>query len=321
MDRLRRFSSSLPDACKKANPSERKAAMTRYEFETFDVFTNRKFTGNPLAVVMDARGLSLADMQTITREFNLAESTFVLPPEDPQNTARVRIFTIGYEMQFAGHPTVGTAIAIARARRLTGELRLELNTGVFPVRVDADRPAAFAEFLNPNLPAERGAAPDAALIEAALSLPGGVIDRASHRPRNVGAGVNFIFAKAPIEAVRGAKVNSAAFDALGLEQTIGVLLYAEGGEAADASFHVRMFAPGAGVLEDPATGSAAAAFPGQIALSQKLADGTHRWVIEQGFEMGRPSRIHATIETLGGAVKSVRIGGEAVPVMAGQLDF
>lgn len=295
--------------------------MTRYDFQTLDVFTDRKFAGNPLAVLMDARGLSTADMLTITREFNLSETTFVLPPEDPENTARVRIFTLGYEMPFAGHPTVGTAIAIARARKLSGDLRLELNAGLFPVKVDLDRSAAFAEFKNPNLPAERGAAPDAALIEAALSLPNGSIDRGPHRPRLVGAGVNFLFAKAPLGAVRAAKVNSAAFEAVAIDETVGILLYAEGGEAKDAAYHVRMFAPNAGVPEDPATGSAAAALPGQIALSQKLGDGTHRWVIEQGFEMGRPSRIHATVETHGGAVKSVRVGGEAVPVMSGQLEF
>lgn len=295
--------------------------MTRYDFETLDVFTGAKFAGNQLAVVMDARGLSTSDMLTITREFNYSETTFVLPPEDSRNAARVRIFTIGYEMPFAGHPTVGTAIAIARARGLTGELRLELKTGVFPVKVDLDRPAAFAEFQNPNLPAEKGAAPDASLIEAALSLPRGAIDSGAHRPRIVGAGVNFLFAMTSLAAVRAAKVDSSAYGAIALDETVGILLYAEGGESKDASYHARMFAPNAGILEDPATGSAAAAMPGQIALSQKLADGTHRWVIEQGFEMGRPSRIHATVETLGGAVKSVRVGGEAVPVMKGQLDY
>jgi trans-2,3-dihydro-3-hydroxyanthranilate isomerase len=295
--------------------------MTHYDFQTLDVFTDRKFAGNQLAVITDARGLSTADMLTITREFNYSETTFVLPPKDPDNMARVRIFTIGYEMPFAGHPTVGTAIAIARARKLAGELRLELNTGVFPVKVDLDRAAAFAEFLNPNLPAERGAAPDAALIEAALTLPAGAIDRGAHRIRKVGAGANFFYAKAPLDAVRKAKFNSAAFEAVSFDDTIGVLLYAEGGEAKDATYHVRMFAPGAGIPEDPATGGAAAGLPGQIALSQKLVDGTHHWVIEQGFEMGRPSRIHATVEASGGDVKSVRIGGEAVSVMSGQLDF
>ncbi len=295
--------------------------MARYDYEVYDVFTDRKFAGNQLAVITDARGLSAADMQTITREFNLSESTFVLPPEDPANTARVRIFTLGYEMPFAGHPTVGTAIAVARARKLSGELRLELNAGLFSVRVDLDRPAGFAEFRNPNLPAERGPAPDPALIEAALSLPAGALDRRAHRPRLVGAGVNFLYAKANLEHVRAAKLNSGAFDRLEADETVGVLLYADGGEAADARFHVRMFAPNAGIPEDPATGSAAAALPGQIALAGGLSDGLDRWLIEQGFEMGRPSRIHVTVEAKAGAVASVRVGGEAVPVMKGQLDF
>jgi len=294
--------------------------MTTFSFETYDVFTSVRFAGNPLGVVTDARGLSTSDMQTITREFNLSETTFVLPPEDARNTARVRIFTLGYEMPFAGHPTVGTAVSIARARKLSGELRLELNTGIFPVRVDLERPPNIKKKKNPNLPAEKGPAPDAALIEAALSLPAGAIDRGAHRPRLVGAGVNYLFAKAPLAAVRAARLNFGAFEAVALDETVGVLLYAEGGEATDTAYHARMFAPNAGIPEDPATGSAAAALPGQIALSQRRGDGVHRWVIEQGYEMGRPSRIHATVETDDGAVRSVRIGGEAVPVMRGQFE-
>jgi trans-2,3-dihydro-3-hydroxyanthranilate isomerase len=203
---------------------------------------------------------------------------------------------------------------------VSGDLRLELKAGLFPVRVDLDRPAAFAEFRNPTLPAERGAAPDAALIEAALSLPAGAIDRGAHRPRLIGAGVNFVFARASLEHVRAARLDHGAFDRLKAEETVGVLLYAEGGEAPDADFHVRMFAPHAGIPEDPATGSAAAALPGQIALAGALKDGTRAWIVEQGFEMGRPSRIHVTVEAAAGAVAGVRIGGEAVPVMKGQLD-
>lgn len=294
--------------------------MTSYAFETYDVFTSRRFAGNPLGVILDARGLSAGDMQTITREFNLSETTFVLPPEDPANTARVRIFTLGYEMAFAGHPTVGTAIAIARQRKIAGLLRLELNAGLFPVRVDLDRMAPYAEFQNPNLPAERGQAPEAAMIEAALSLPAGAIDRGAHRPRLVGAGVNYIFAKADLAHVRSARLNRGAFDRLEADETVGVLLYAEGGEADDAAYHARMFAPNAGIPEDPATGSAAAALPGQIALAGALNEGTHRWLIEQGFEMQRPSRIHVTVDVAGGAVAAVRVGGEAVLVMRGQLD-
>ena len=293
--------------------------MGAYDFVTYDVFTNRRFAGNQLAVLLDAEELSGEDMQAITREFNLAESTFVLPPDDPQNTARVRIFTPGYEMPFAGHPTVGTAVALAKARGLAGPLKLELKAGVFTVDVKLSENGGFAEFKNPNLPRENGAAPSADAIEKALSLPPGSIDTGDHKPRRAGAGVDFIYVRSSLENVRAAKVNSAAWEALGLDEVVGVYLYAEGGEADDASWHVRMFAPGAGVMEDPATGAAAAGFPGQIALSQNLEDGGHRWVIEQGFEMGRPSRINATVSVENGAVSSVRIGGEAVFVQKGQI--
>ena len=293
--------------------------MRSFEFETLDVFTNEKFAGNQLAVLMDARGLSDNEMQAITREFNLSETTFVLPPEDPSNTARVRIFTLGYEMPFAGHPTVGTAIAIAKARNLEGEIKLELNAGLFPVRLDFSGAAPFAEFQNPNLPKEAGSPPSAEMLEAALCLPSGAVDCGAHTPRVIDAGVEYIYVRAPLDAVRAARIDSAAFAKLGLEETVGVYLYAEGGEANDATYHARMFAPDAGIPEDPATGSAAAAFPGQIARSQKLADGVHRWVIEQGFELGRPSRIYATVEISGGAVASIRIGGNAAPVQKGQL--
>lgn len=293
--------------------------MRRYAFETWDVFTERRFAGNPLAVVMNAEGLSDGEMQTIAREFNLAETSFVLPPENPANAARVRIFTPSFEMPFAGHPTVGTALALARARGVEGSMRLELKAGVFPIRLDASGAAPLAEFANPNLPAERGRAPDAALFEAALSLGDGAIDRGAHRPRLVGAGVDFYYVRASLDAVRAAKLDNAAWERLDMQNAVGVLLYAEGGDAADAAYHVRMFAPEAGVPEDPATGSAAAALPGQIALSQSLADGAHRWIVEQGAEMGRPSRIAVSLDVAAGAVRAVRIAGAAVPVSAGEL--
>ncbi len=294
--------------------------MPVLQFETYDVFTDRIFAGNPLAVVTDADGIADEDMLRITREFNLSETTFILSPEDPKHTARVRIFTPGYEMPFAGHPTVGTAIAIARQRGLHGELLLELNAGLFKVAVEQRGEDWFAEFLNPNLPAQTGEAPPPEKLEAALFLPPNTLNRDEHRPRLIGAGgVDYVYARASLAHVRQAKVNSAAFDALALDETIGVYLYTDGGEAEDANFHARMFAPNAGIIEDPATGSAAASLPGQIALSEVLADGEHGWVIEQGFEMGRPSRIHARLVVSDGAVTSVRIGGAAVPVQRGEF--
>lgn len=295
--------------------------MPRYAYETYDVFTARRFAGNPLAVVMDARGLDAAAMQTLAREFNYAESTFVLPPEDPANAARMRIFTPAYEMPFAGHPTIGTAVAIARARGLSGELRLELKAGVLPVRVEGAGDLWSAEFVNSSLPAERGPAPDAAALEAALSLQEDAIERGPCRPRRVGAGVDFHFAKAPLEAVRRAELDLAAFRRLPMDGVIGVLLYAEGGDAPDTDYHVRMFAPGAGVAEDPATGAAAAALPGQLLLAGALRDGRSRLRIEQGAEMGRPSLLRVAVDVAGGAVARVAVGGDAVPVATGEVEF
>ncbi len=293
--------------------------MRAYDFVTYDVFTDRRFAGNQLAVVLDAEGLSGDEMQAITREFNLSETTFVLPPEDRSHAARVRIFTPGRELPFAGHPTVGTAIALAKARGLKSPLTLELTAGLFPVDVRLGDGGGAAAFVNPNLPKESGAAPSADALEAALGLPRGSVFKDGSKPRTVNAGVDFVYAMAPLNVVRSATLNHGAWDALGINDTAGVYLYAEGGEAADASFHARMFAPNSGIDEDPATGSAAAGFPGQIALSGALGDGEHRWIIEQGFEMGRPSRIELTVGAAGGAVRSVRIGGEAVFVQQGQL--
>ena len=293
--------------------------MTSYDFETWDVFTERKFAGNPLAVVMNGQGLSTEQMQTITREFNLAETAFVLPPKDASHTARLRIFTPGYEMPFAGHPTIGSSVAIARARNISGDIKLELNTGVFAVNVNSVADRGYAEFQNPNLPSENGTPPETAMIEAALSLPRDALDTGLHKPRRVGAGVDFIYVRASLDDVRNAKVNQAAWKALKLEEIVGIYLYAEGGEAADASYHVRMFAPGAGIMEDPATGGAAAGFPGQLALAGALREGQQRLLIEQGFEMGRPSQIMATVDVANGSVQSVRIGGNAVHMQTGQI--
>jgi trans-2,3-dihydro-3-hydroxyanthranilate isomerase len=288
-------------------------------YVTLDVFTQQRFAGNQLAVVMDGRGLADDAMQAIAREFNYAETSFVLPADDARRTAKVRIFTPGYEMPFAGHPTVGTAIAIARARNIAGDLTLELKAGVFPVRVSSAAGRWRAEFENPNLPAERGAAPSAEAIERALSLPEGALDRGAHRPRRIGAGVDFYYARAPIDIVRKAEINAAAWKKLSFAGVIGVYLYADGGDLEGSDYHVRMFAPDAGVTEDPATGSAAAAFPGQLLLAGALS-ASRKIRIEQGVELGRPSVLFVDAEVVAGGVTRVAVGGFAVPVMRGELE-
>ncbi|MGF1544541.1 MAG: PhzF family phenazine biosynthesis protein [Parvularculaceae bacterium] len=296
--------------------------MATYAYEIWDVFASRPFAGNPLAVVWNADDLDTVTMQALAKEFNLAETVFISAPTKPECVARLRIFTPAYEMPYAGHPTVGASIALATRRTLGRDFALELNAGVFAINA---RPAAaapgFAAFVNPNLPTVTAEGPDARLIEAALGLADGAVDSGAHAPRRVGAGVDFLYAKAPLDAVRAARLDTAAFAALGLGETVGVLLYADGGDAKDATFHVRMFAPGAGVPEDPATGSASAALPGQIAAAGALADGTHRWIVEQGVEIGRPSRIELDIDAADGAPTRVRVGGEAVRVMTGEMDL
>ena len=292
--------------------------MTVYRFQTWDVFTTRRFAGNQLAVIMDAEGLSADDMQAIAGEFNLAETSFVFPPEDGANTAGVRIFTPGYEMPFAGHPTIGTAIALAEARGLEGAMTLELPAGLFPIEIDRSDEVSRAAFINPNTPAEAPIALDRAGLAAALGLPAAAIDDGAHKPRRINAGVNYIFARAALADVVRARPNLGAIEAITGVETVGVLLYAEGGEA-DADYHVRMFAPGAGVPEDAATGSAAAALPGQLLLAGVLSAGTTDLVIEQGVEMGRPSRIEVRVSVEDGGIARVRVAGAAIRMQTGEI--
>src|SRR6056297_2059391 len=170
-------------------------------FETWDVFTDRRYTGNQLAVIFGADVLSDDAMLRITREFNYSESVFLLTPRTIDGIARLRIFTPGGELPFAGHPTVGAAAAIARQRNLSDAMMLELPAGRFPVRVGGHGDVWYAEFDNPNLPACQANGPDPARLEAALGLPEGSVAGGPHAPRRCGAGIDFFYATAALEAV------------------------------------------------------------------------------------------------------------------------
>jgi trans-2,3-dihydro-3-hydroxyanthranilate isomerase len=299
--------------------SNRRDGMERgLEFETWDVFTERRFAGNPLAVVFDADALDDETLLSITREFDYSESVFVLTPDREGADARLRIFTPGGELPFAGHPTVGAACAIARRRAIGGKLVLDLAAGRFPVDAGSGATAWRAEFENPNLPAVQAEGPAPECIEAALGLPGGSVDVGAERPRRAGAGIDFVYARAPLAAVRAARLNAAAWDGLGIGDACGVLLYAPADEPG-VTWHVRMFGPHIGVAEDPATGSAAAGLPAQQSAAGALSDGEHEWLVAQGIEMGRPSRIRVRFCCADGRVERLRVGGPAVPVMAGRL--
>ena len=288
----------------------------RRRFATLDVFTDRRFAGNPLAVVLDAEALDAAAMQAIAREFNHPETVFVFAPADPAHRARVRIFTPARELPFAGHPTVGTAVLLG-AR--DGGRDLVLEEGIGAVRCTLELTSAgggSARFTVPQLPAEAGAAADDAAIAAALTLAPS--DIGEGRPARWSAGIPLTFVPiVSLAAMARCRPDLAKFDAA---FGAGAAVYVFCNETAEPGhhFHARMFAPGMGVSEDPATGSAAAAFAGLLA--RRLSDGTHALTIEQGYEMGRPSLIRLAMEIAAGRLVSASIGGDAVIVTEGTIE-
>jgi trans-2,3-dihydro-3-hydroxyanthranilate isomerase len=299
----------------------------RLRFHTLDVFTKRRFAGNPLAVVLGADALDAEAMQHVAREFNLSETVFVLEPRDPVNTARLRIFTPGGELPFAGHPTIGAAALIAQTRApemLAHGLvvALEEEIGVLRCEVAADRDGAMlARFAAPRLPVETAAAPPAGDIARALGLRVGDIGFREHVPTIFSSGVEFVFAPVSSRAALSrARPDPAEFPQI-MGATLGAFLYtdqtAEPGVAVDA----RMFPNGIGVLEDPATGAAAAAFAGVACAFEAPEDGEHVLVVEQGRDMGRPSRIILGSSVAGGRLVGVTVAGHAVGVLRGEIEL
>jgi len=300
----------------------------RLKFHTLDVFTSTRFGGNPLAVVLDADGLETKAMQAIAREFNLSETVFVTKPSNPAHSARMRIFTPMSEIPFAGHPTIGTAILLGqlRAAALGGSrnaiIALEEQIGV--VRVGVRMPAGLqpsAEFDAPKLPEDMGSVPAIEDIAAAVGLIPSEIGFENHRPTRFSAGLPYHFIPTrSLAAIRRARVATSrwtqAFGPAG-----AVYLYCRETEHNTADFHARMFDPAHGIPEDPATGSAAAAFAGAIARFDEPPGGEHRYGIEQGFEMSRPSRIQLSIVMNDGKLQTVRIGGHAVRVADGEIEI
>ncbi len=297
----------------------------RRRFVTLDVFTERRFAGNPLAVVLDAEGLDAAAMQQIAREFNHPETVFVLTAADPAYRARLRIFTPAAELPFAGHPTVGTAVLLARIDGGAGPRELVVEEGIGPVRCRAamvDRDRGRASFALARLPVAAGVGPDAAAAAAALALEPADIGFDGFRPARWSAGwpQNFVPIRS-LAAIARARPDAGRFDTtFAVEGRAVVYLYC--GEAAEAGhdFHARMFAPGLGVPEDPATGSAAAAFAGLLAASRTYGDGEHVVTIEQGYEMGRPSPIELTLAIRGGTLVAASVGGGAVVATEGAIE-
>jgi trans-2,3-dihydro-3-hydroxyanthranilate isomerase len=296
------------------------------KFYTLDVFTKVALAGNPLAVVLDSDGLDQARMQAIAREFNLAETVFVMEPRNPVNIARLRIFTPARELPFAGHPTVGSAVLLAHLRApdlLTREdLRLVIEEEVGDVVCVARHrkgQAMAAYFTLPRLPEAIGEAPSSEALAADLGLSAADIGFGAHRPTMYGAGTSNLFVPiASLDAMARARPNLRLW---GENGGPAVYLYTNEVVHKESNWHARMFAAGWGVCEDPATGSAAAAFAGVVMQFERPGDGDHMFVIEQGVEMGRPSFISLGIEIENGALHAATIGGSAVIVSNGAIDL
>lgn len=303
-------------------------SMADYEFATVDVFTNQRFGGNPLAVFPNARGLTDEQMQKIAREINYSETTFVTPPRDRKNTAEVRIFTPQSELPFAGHPNVGTAWLLAE------------NPGWAPGLVSSDK-MIFEERAGPveaKVRREKSGKVSSCTILAPQkfhqlhSIPRSVVAPCVSLADEqvlvdaVVASVGIPFALVHVtnlEAVKNAKPNIAAFEYCNEhygypEEPVCIMIYYQ---SESGVVHARMFGPLAGIYEDPATGSAAAALAGLLASQDQRMDANIKYEISQGVEMGRPSEIFLEATKAAGEIEAVAIAGRCVAVITGTLSI
>ncbi|MDZ4778097.1 MAG: PhzF family phenazine biosynthesis protein [Alphaproteobacteria bacterium] len=287
-------------------------------YTVLDVFTDKALTGNPLAVVHDGAGLDGARMQAIAKEFNLSETVFLLPPDDPHRRAKLRIFTPGSELPFARHPTIGSAVLLSLLHGDEGASAFGVEEQVGVVSCVTERRgerAGYARFRVPKLPMETGRGLSVEDAAEALGLRAEDIGFGHHTPslRAVGGAFHLI-PLASLDALARAWP-SGAFPRLVAGEHPAVFLYAESAHGLRA----RMYAPGLGIAEDPATGSASACLAGALADHEGLGDGVHDFIIDQGVEMGRPSRIELQITLEDGKLVSAEIGGGAIVVAEGVL--
>ena len=301
--------------------------MPSFEYAIVDVFTETRFGGNQLAVFRDASKLPAALMQPIAREFNFSETTFVLPPSDSRHTRRVRIFTPESELPFAGHPTVGTAFVLATLGEIPlagAETRIVFEEGVGPVpvtiRANNGKPS-YAQLTAAQLPEVGPPPPPPKQLAAMLGLDENEIGKARYAPEAVSCGVYFLLV--PLRdraALARARARPEEFErVLGGYVTDKVFLFCDQPELPGSHFRARMYAPAIGVPEDPATGSACAGFAGYLAARDPAKSGTLRWVVEQGFEMGRPSILEIEADKKDGKITAIRVGGSSVFVAKGEF--
>jgi trans-2,3-dihydro-3-hydroxyanthranilate isomerase len=297
------------------------------DFTTVDVFTGRRFGGNPLAVVTDAQGLATEQMQAIAAEFNLAETTFVLPPKEAAHTAEVRIFTPRAELPFAGHPNIGTAFVLAKqgsafGRPVGDPLMFEEKAGLVLIDQIKEGASLTGTRLKAPQPLTRGEelAPD--IVAAACSIRADDVETIHHAPCIASCGLPLVFAELKTRSsLAAAQPRSEVFsEHIKVDRATGILLYVRDSKGG-IDIQARMFAPLYGVPEDPATGSANVALVGLLASLRGEADLRLDLRIAQGVDMGRPSLLEATAEKQGGRISGLWIGGGCVPVMRGVIEI
>ena len=293
----------------------------KYTFHIVDVFSSTPFGGNQLAILPDAAGISTEGMQKIAREFNFGETTFVLPKNDPANTCRVRIFSPRTELDFAGHPSVGTACALVMKQhvRLSDPIRLILEENIGPVTVDVtQRNGGFQGTLtlSGKIEAPTGA-PSPADLAAVLSIEPSEVSQSFF----AGVGVPMCFAQLNSnEAVDRATINRPAWTAT-LSRAWSPHLFFFAGNLRDGGrLYARMWAPALGVEEDNATGSACAALVGAVASKPNFGGTAYRLSIQQGVLMGRRSEMEAEARKSGGVVTSVSVGGATAYIASGEIE-
>ena len=307
----------LPDVNNWTNPP-----MRKLHYFVYDVFTKVPLAGNQLGVIPDASGLSGSEMQAIARELNLAETIFFLPPEDARHSAKVRIFMPLGELPFAGHPTIGGAIAYAGINGLPHDVDVILEEGVGPVHctVSADSMGGKSSFTAARLPTQMDLVANDFDVAAALGLSVDDLDIGVHQVMMVSGGVPYVTVpvKCP-DALARARVNADAWMALDVWREgkfAAPYLYCAVGES---QFRVRMFAPWDGIPEDPATGSAAVAFARTLHNYPCQAPGNYSFHITQGVEMGRRSEIGLSFSVQGAGLSGVSLSGEAVKFAEGTI--
>jgi len=298
----------------------------RYNYVTADVFTDKPFGGNQLAVFPDAKGLDDEQMFALAREFNFSETTFVFPPENG-GTRKLRIWTPGGEVPFAGHPTVGTAHVLAELGEIaldgeTTSIVFEEQVGPVPVTIRASggKPV-FAQLSVAKLPEVGPPVPTRETLASMLSLEPKDLVGGHFSPQSVSCGLPFLFV--PLKdraAVKRSRIHTDQWErTLGHAWASMIMVFSRDPEREGSDIRARMYAPGISVPEDPATGSACAALGGYLAARDTRQDGTLRWVVEQGFEMGRPSIIEVEADKAAGAITAVRVGGASVTMGEGTI--